>query len=88
MEQKRIINFSGGLTSAMMTIKNYNKNTDYVIFWDTEREHKKTYKFLNDFEQFEKIPIIRLVYKNEYGTGFKALYTKNVSAHFCQARKR
>lgn len=74
--QKRIINFSGGLSSAMMTILEYNPETDIVIFSDTGREHPKTYKFINDFEANEKIPVKRLEYKNEYGTGFTALYTK------------
>ena len=73
---RRIINFSGGLTSAMMTILEYNPETDIVLFSDTGREHPKTYKFLNDFEAFEKIPIHRVIYKNEFGSGFTALYTK------------
>lgn len=57
---KRIINFSGGRTSALMTIQEYNPLTDFVIFCDTGREHQKTYKFINDFEAFENIPVIRL----------------------------
>ena len=72
----RIINFSGGLSSALMTILEYNQETDVVIFADTGREHPKTYKFLNDFESFENIPITRIMYKNEFGKGFTALYTK------------
>lgn len=75
-EYKRVINFSGGLSSAMMTILEYNQETDIVIFADTGREHPKTYKFLNDFEAFENIPITRLIYENEFGKGFTALYTK------------
>jgi len=58
---KRVFNFSGGKTSAYMTIHNY-KQGDLVIFCDTGREHPKTYKFINDFEAFEKIPVIRLKY--------------------------
>lgn len=58
---QRIINFSGGKTSAYMTITEYKKN-DLVIFCDTGREHEKTYKFINDFEKFENIPIIKLKY--------------------------
>ena len=42
---KRIINFSGGLSSAYMTILEYNPKTDYVVFCDTGREHPKTYEF-------------------------------------------
>lgn len=60
---QRVINFSGGRTSAYMTIK-YYKEGDLVIFCDTGREHPKTYKFINDFEAHEKIPIIRLKYKD------------------------
>lgn len=57
---KRIINFSGGKSSALMTLLEYNSETDYVVFCDTGREHPKTYKFINDFEAHENIPIIRL----------------------------
>lgn len=60
---QRVINFSGGRTSAYMTI-HYYKPGDLVIFCDTGREHPKTYKFINDFEAFENIPIIRLKYQN------------------------
>ena len=73
---KRIINFSGGLSSGLMTILEFNPDTDIVIFCDTGREHPKTYKFLNDFESYENIPIHRLIYENEFGKGFTALYTK------------
>jgi hypothetical protein len=55
----RVINFSGGKTSAYMTIHEYREG-DLVIFCDTGREHEKTYKFINDFEAHENIPIIRL----------------------------
>lgn len=60
---QRIINFSGGKTSAYMTIHEYREG-DLVIFCDTGREHPKTYKFINDFEANEGIPVIRLKYKN------------------------
>lgn len=60
---QKVINFSGGKTSAYMTITEY-KEGDLVIFCDTGREHPKTYKFINDFEAYEKIPIIRLKYYN------------------------
>jgi hypothetical protein len=75
MSNKRILNISGGLTSAMMVILEYNPDTDFVVFADTMREHPKTYKFLNDFEAYENIPIHRVVYSNQYGKGFTALYT-------------
>ena len=61
----RVINFSGGKTSALMTILNYRQN-DLVIFADTQREHPKTYKFINDFEAHENIPIIRISYNNGF----------------------
>lgn len=59
----RIFNFSGGKTSAYMVI-HYWQPGDLVIFCDTGREHPKTYKFINDFEAFENIPIIRLKYSD------------------------
>jgi hypothetical protein len=68
---QRVINFSGGKTSALMTILEYKKE-DLVIFCDTDREHPKTYKFINDFEAFENIPIIRL----KYDGGFTGLLLK------------
>lgn len=57
---KRIINFSGGRSSALMTVLEYNPETDYVLFCDTGREHPKTYKFILDFEANEGIPIIKI----------------------------
>jgi len=68
---KRVINFSGGKTSAYMTIHEYREG-DLVIFCDTGREHPKTYKFINDFEAFENIPVIRL----QYNGGFEKLIEK------------
>jgi hypothetical protein len=71
LDLPRVFNFSGGKTSAYMTIKYYQKG-DLVIFCDTGREHPKTYKFINDFEAFENIPVIRLFYEG----GFEALLNK------------
>jgi hypothetical protein len=68
---QRIINFSGGKTSAYMTILEYRQG-DLVIFCDTGREHPKTYKFINDFEANENIPVIRLQYEG----GFRELLKK------------
>ena len=62
---QRVFNLSGGKTSAYMTIKYYQPG-DIVIFCDTGREHPKTYKFLNDFEVNENIPIIRLGNKDSF----------------------
>lgn len=57
--KQRVINFSGGKTSAYMAIMTY-KEGDIVLFCDTGREHEKTYKFINDFEAHENIPITRV----------------------------
>ena len=54
-----------------MTIHEYRKG-DLVIFCDTGREHPKTYKFINDFEAHENIPVIRLQYEG----GFRNLLDK------------
>jgi len=72
----RVINFSGGKTSALMTILLKPTKDDIVLFTDTGREHKKTYKFLNDFEAFEGIKVHRASYthwKSPGLTGFDAL---------------
>ena len=79
----KVFNFSGGRTSAMMVAENYQEG-DLVIFCDTGREHPKTYKFINDFEAFENIPIIRLSYEG----GFENLISKkkivpNIMMRFC-----
>jgi hypothetical protein len=67
----RIFNFSGGKTSAYMVI-NYWQPGDLVIFCDTGREHPKTYKFINDFQANENIPVITLKYEG----GFERLIEK------------
>ena len=79
----RVINFSGGKTSALMTILNYRKG-DLVIFADTGREHPKTYKFINDFEAFENIPIIRIQYEG----GFRGMLEHNKWKHIPNRVKR
>lgn len=71
---KRVFNFSGGKTSAYMVIHYYQPG-DLVIFCDTGREHPKTYKFINDFEAHENIPIIRLKYADT-DDPFKSLLEK------------
>lgn len=60
---QRVINFSGGKTSAYMTIQEYREG-DIVLFTDTGREHPKTYKFINDFEAYENIPVTRISWKD------------------------
>ena len=76
---QRVINFSGGKTSAYMTITNY-KEGDIVLFQDTGREHPKTYKFLNDFEAYENIPITRISYQNSDNPFEKLLQNKKYKA--------
>jgi len=79
----RIFNFSGGKTSAYMVL-HYYKPGDLVIFCDTGREHEKTYKFINDFEAFENIPIIRLQYEGGFdGLIAKKKATPNHFKRFC-----
>jgi 3'-phosphoadenosine 5'-phosphosulfate sulfotransferase (PAPS reductase)/FAD synthetase len=69
-----VFNFSGGRTSAYMVIK-YWKEGDLVIFTDTGREHPKTYKFINDFEAYEKIPVIRTSL-NQSNDAFREMLAK------------
>jgi len=57
---KRVINFSGGRTSAMMTILLKPTFEDIVLFTDTKREHNKTYEFIDNFEKNEGIRVIRI----------------------------
>lgn len=59
----KVIHFSGGRTSAYMTLKYYEEG-DLVIFCDTGREHPKTYEFIDNFEKNENITVIRLKYKD------------------------
>jgi len=73
---QRVFNFSGGRTSAYMTIK-YWQPGDLVIFTDTGREHPKTYKFINDFEAFENIPVTRISYKDSKEAFTQMLSDKN-----------
>ncbi len=66
-----VFNFSGGKTSAYMVL-HYYKPGDIVLFCDTGREHPKTYKFINDFETFENIPILRI----SHPLGFEGVLKK------------
>ncbi len=71
---QRVFNISGGRTSAYMVIK-YWREGDIVLFCDTTREHPKTYKFLNDFEAHEGIPIVRLQFAGGW-EGFLAKWNR------------
>jgi hypothetical protein len=82
---QRVINFSGGKTSGFMTISEYQEG-DIVLFCDTGREHPKTYKFLNDFEAHEGIPVVRITTEGGFEgilkrRGFKTL--PNRMRRFC-----
>lgn len=66
-----------------MTIMNY-RDGDIVLFADTGREHPKTYKFINDFEAFEKIPVIRISYEG----GFRGMLEHNKWKHLPNRVKR
>lgn len=73
---RRIINFSGGKSSALMTILLKPTAEDIVIFCDTGREHPLTYKFIDDFEKNENIKVNRLSYTHSRSpglTGFDAM---------------
>lgn len=61
----RVFHFSGGRTSAMMTLTAY-KPGDMVIFCDTGREVAGTYEFIDVFEKMEGIKIIRIGGKNVF----------------------
>lgn len=63
---QRVINFSGGKTSALMTILLKPTKDDIVLFTDTGREHPLTYKFIDDFEKFEDIKVTRISYKGKF----------------------
>lgn len=63
---QRVINFSGGKTSALMTILLKPTKDDIVLFTDTGREHPLTYKFIDDFEKFEGIKVTRISYKGKF----------------------
>jgi len=86
---KRVINFSGGKTSALMTILLKPTEDDIVLFTDTGREHPLTYKFIDDFEKNEGIRVHRVAYthKKSVGlTGFNAL--TNWKTHLPNRMKR
>jgi len=53
----RVINFSGGHTSALMTILLKPTDKDIVLFTDTLREHPGTYQFIDEFQKHENIKV-------------------------------
>ena len=84
----RVINFSGGKSSAYMTLMLKPTESDIVLFTDTGREHEKTYKFISDFERIEGIKIHKAMYEKNGLKGFEALikhkkYLPNQSQRIC-----
>lgn len=69
-----------------MTILEYNPETDYVLFCDTGREHKKTYKFVLDFEAHEGIPVIKIGYQPRGFEYVKELGQKDYFALYLEQR--
>lgn len=75
---KRVINFSGGKTSALMTILLKPTENDIVLFTDTGREHPLTYKFIDDFEKYEGIKVNRISYEGKFDGFLKARDYKRI----------
>lgn len=85
---KRVINFSGGQSSALMTILLKPTHDDIVLFTDTGREHQKTYEFIKTFEETEKIKVHTAMYEKNGLFGFDALikhkkYLPNRTKRIC-----
>lgn len=55
----KVFHFSGGHSSAYMTLLHY-QDGDIVIFCDTGREDPDTYRFVKDFEKVNSIPVVWL----------------------------
>lgn len=75
---KRVINFSGGKTSALMTILLKPTEDDIVLFTDTGREHPLTYKFIDDFEKNEGIKVTRISYNGKFDGFLKSRDYKRI----------
>lgn len=67
----RVFNFSGGLSSALMTILCKPTADDIVLFTDTCWEDEKTYKFIDDFEKYEGIKVHRTSFTHPKSPGLK-----------------
>jgi hypothetical protein len=73
---KRVINFSGGASSALMTILLKPTDNDIILFTDTGWESPATYQFILDFEKYEGLKVHKVAYthKKSIGlSGFDAL---------------
>lgn len=88
---KRVFNFSGGATSALMTILMKPTEKDIVLFTDTAWESPETYKFIDDFEKYEGIKVHRAAFTHKRSpglSGFPALlnyklYLPNRARRLC-----
>lgn len=67
----KVINFSGGKSSALMTILSYEKG-DLVLFTDTGREVPETYKFISDFANNENIPVVITRHEKSFSELFQS----------------
>lgn len=81
---QRVILFSGGQTSAYMTILLKPQFNDIILFTDTGREHPATYKFIALFEANEGLKVNRITNKET----FQELCTRkkavpNLTQRFC-----
>lgn len=54
---QRVFHFSGGPSSGLLVL-NFYRVGDIVIFCDTGREDKDTYRFVRDFERENNIPVV------------------------------
>ncbi|SDG31940.1 Phosphoadenosine phosphosulfate reductase family protein [Pedobacter terrae] len=68
---KRVFNFSGGATSALMTILGKPTPDDIVLFTDTKWESPETYKFIDEFELYEGIKVHRVAYTHRKSPGME-----------------
>ena len=68
-----IYNFSGGKSSALMTILGKPSCNDIVLFCDTGREHPETYNFIDKFQEHENIEVVKI----KHDLGF-AKYTSSL----------
>lgn len=84
---QRVINFSGGKSSALMTILTYEPG-DIVLFTDTKREHPLTYKFLDDFERIEGITVNRAVYTHKNAPGLEGFDALSKRKYFLPNRTK
>lgn len=65
---QKVVNFSGGLSSAYLTqymLNEYGKDDIKIIFTNTGKECEETLQFVQDFADYYQIKIIWLEYTSE-----------------------